>query len=292
VAEQILNYADTDAASGARRARGSARPALLAAAREVFQQRGYAGATTREIAQRAGASEPLVFRYFGSKANLFRLAVVQPFDEFIDQFSQDWTNREDHVSPDSPAREFVRWLYRHLLDNRQAVVTLMTAYEHEHDLDINLTGAQTMLDRLAAVVEHETRLRGWTASNVPVATRVIVGMVAASALAKDWLFAGDLDTHEDDIVDEMLTFIVNGFTRASATASARVIDQPELGRLTIHAATAPEVISSMHDWITDRTDLEIVDLAWRPATGTTGTEAHVYYRHHTPTSPNVVINRI
>lgn len=45
---------------------------LLAAATEVFAEKAYAGATTKEIAKRAGVTEPMLFRHFGSKAALFK----------------------------------------------------------------------------------------------------------------------------------------------------------------------------------------------------------------------------
>ena len=48
--------------------------ALLSAATSLFSRRGYAGVSTREIAQRAGYSETLIQRYFGGKRGL--LAVV------------------------------------------------------------------------------------------------------------------------------------------------------------------------------------------------------------------------
>ena len=43
---------------------------LLSAARDVFAERGFERATTLEIAQRAGVSEPTVFTYFDSKREL------------------------------------------------------------------------------------------------------------------------------------------------------------------------------------------------------------------------------
>jgi len=43
---------------------------ILAAAREVFSQKGYAEATTAEIAQTAGVSEGTIYNYFDSKRDL------------------------------------------------------------------------------------------------------------------------------------------------------------------------------------------------------------------------------
>ena len=49
--------------------------AILAAAREVFTHKGYDGAGTREIAERAQVNVALISRYFGSKEGLFAAAV-------------------------------------------------------------------------------------------------------------------------------------------------------------------------------------------------------------------------
>jgi AcrR family transcriptional regulator len=55
--------------------------ALLDAAREVFAESGYDGATVRAIATRAGVDAAMVNHWFGSKEGLFVKAVLQiPFD--------------------------------------------------------------------------------------------------------------------------------------------------------------------------------------------------------------------
>jgi AcrR family transcriptional regulator len=46
------------------------RTRILAAARELFEQRGTRGTTTREVAERAGVNEATLFRHFGSKSAL------------------------------------------------------------------------------------------------------------------------------------------------------------------------------------------------------------------------------
>jgi AcrR family transcriptional regulator len=51
---------------------------LLAAAAQLFAERGYARATTRELAAAAGVNEVTLFRHFGSKKNLFA-AVVEHY---------------------------------------------------------------------------------------------------------------------------------------------------------------------------------------------------------------------
>ncbi|TQM83633.1 TetR family transcriptional regulator [Saccharothrix saharensis] len=61
-----------------RRAGGEdTKAALLAAAREIFVERGYEGATVRSIASRAGVDAAMVNHWFGGKEALFAKAVLQ-----------------------------------------------------------------------------------------------------------------------------------------------------------------------------------------------------------------------
>ncbi|MGR6919545.1 TetR/AcrR family transcriptional regulator [[Actinomadura] parvosata] len=53
----------------------ASRAAILEAARAAFAERGYARATIREIAQRAGVTHGLIMRHFPSKEQLFIAAM-------------------------------------------------------------------------------------------------------------------------------------------------------------------------------------------------------------------------
>lgn len=52
---------------------------ILEAALNVFAQKGFSGARTKEIAKEAGVSETLVFRHFENKENLYAEALNQLF---------------------------------------------------------------------------------------------------------------------------------------------------------------------------------------------------------------------
>ncbi|MQY28881.1 TetR/AcrR family transcriptional regulator [Nocardia aurantia] len=66
---------DTDAAADGRPMRRrdavATRQSLLSAARTLMAERGVAGVSTREVAATAGVNQALVYRYFGSKDELF-----------------------------------------------------------------------------------------------------------------------------------------------------------------------------------------------------------------------------
>lgn len=66
---------------GRRPAGEDTRTALLDAAREVFSENGYEGATVRAIAARAGVDAAMVNHWFGNKESLFAQAVLSlPFN--------------------------------------------------------------------------------------------------------------------------------------------------------------------------------------------------------------------
>jgi AcrR family transcriptional regulator len=60
------------------------RERILAAAREAFAERGYAGATMRGIANDAGVDAALVVHFFGSKPALLEAAIEWPFDPEVE----------------------------------------------------------------------------------------------------------------------------------------------------------------------------------------------------------------
>jgi len=66
--------------SGRRPGKSTTRQELLDAAREVFADRGVDGATTREIAQRAGVDPAMIAHYFGSKGGLFEAVTALQVD--------------------------------------------------------------------------------------------------------------------------------------------------------------------------------------------------------------------
>jgi AcrR family transcriptional regulator len=62
----------------------SSRDEILKAARKLFAERGYQGATIRAIAAEAGVDAALVVHFFGNKATLLGEAIEWPFDPEVE----------------------------------------------------------------------------------------------------------------------------------------------------------------------------------------------------------------
>ena len=71
-----------------RKSREERREEILDAALEVFAERGYHGASTDEIARRAGISQPYIFRLFGTKKDLFIAVDTRCFRITLERFQQ------------------------------------------------------------------------------------------------------------------------------------------------------------------------------------------------------------
>jgi AcrR family transcriptional regulator len=56
---------------------------LREAARTVFTQKGWSRARTRDIAQEAGVTETVLYRYFPSKEDLFEGAILEPLEGLV-----------------------------------------------------------------------------------------------------------------------------------------------------------------------------------------------------------------
>jgi len=199
-----------------RRAPGEIRRLLIDAGREVFEERGYARATTREITRRAGVAETLLFRNFGSKANLFTEAVLLPLADFFDE----WVQRVAHVQPnldvtDSTYR-FNESLYEMAAANRGLLLTFFSTAVFEPEVlsahDAIATISES-LDDLAAASESELlRLRvDLDGYDVLVSSRIVVGTILAMALFGSILLpSGERARDRDQVLRELTRQILFG----------------------------------------------------------------------------------
>jgi TetR/AcrR family transcriptional regulator len=96
---------------------------ILDAATEVFSHRGYAGATTDQIAAAAGVSQPYVVRMFGTKEKLFVEVLCRDLDRMLAAF-----RAELGLESETPLRERLGLAYIDLLQDRGLLLSLMHGF--------------------------------------------------------------------------------------------------------------------------------------------------------------------
>jgi AcrR family transcriptional regulator len=104
---------------------------ILDAAVGEFAERGLHGASTEEIAKRAGISQPYVFRLFGSKKDLFKAATARCLRETLELFQ-----RAAEGKRGQEALEAMGAAYQELLVDRTRLRSQMQAYAACDDPEI------------------------------------------------------------------------------------------------------------------------------------------------------------
>ena len=203
------------AGQGERARRGSAPGLLEEAAREVFAERGY-GATTREIATRAGVSHDLIFRYFGSKEKLFFDAVVTPLLDAVGGLHQRWledpgltTMDHDHL-----IRRFVTGLYDFISENHsiaRAMVHLFVTSSTGGELERLRQRISETLAPMIVPVDTYLASEGLRHSATGLQLRLMILFIGVTANFLQNAYPTDDDVpSKEEILDELSRFISNG----------------------------------------------------------------------------------
>jgi AcrR family transcriptional regulator len=200
-------------APASRRPRGAPRKLLLAAARDLFARQDYRSTTTREIAEAAGVTEHLLFRNFGSKAGLFREALVLPFTGFVDDFGRTWESViPDKTDEEELTRRFVGQLYDVFVDHQGLLLTLMAAQvlSEEEAAEAGIADIRRSLTLLSQIGAEGMRIRGMRSSKPDLPAYSTVAAIAGMAALRSTYF-GTEQPSRDDIVDELVKATLHGF---------------------------------------------------------------------------------
>ena len=177
-----------------RRPTDEVRALILAAARSEFAEKGMAGAKTRKIAELAGISERLLFKYFVNKAQLFRISIVEPFRDKINDLHAEL----DSMAPDIRERNLhgAQETYLFLSKNSDLLKALIKSSEIGREIGYSLS------DLLSGSADR-IREQHVNSQTVPIvepgrAVRYAFAMVAGSVLLHDWLYPdSEIGTEND-----------------------------------------------------------------------------------------------
>lgn len=98
----------------------STKDKIIEAAIELVNEKGYKGATTREIADRAGVNEVTLFRHFGNKKGIVE-AIIQKY-AFVDSLEN--TFAEKVVEDLEKDLKMLVREYQGLLDQKKTIILL------------------------------------------------------------------------------------------------------------------------------------------------------------------------
>ncbi len=126
------------------------REEVLDAAVAEFAAFGLHGASTEAIAERAGISQPYIFRLFGTKKELFIAAAGRVCDRIIAAF------QEALAAEPEDALHAMGQAYKGLLARREEFLMLLQAFAAAEDRDV----LAVMRERFGDIYQRVTRVSG------------------------------------------------------------------------------------------------------------------------------------
>lgn len=202
-----------------RRSAETVRTLILNAARELFSERGYSGTATREIAARAGVAEVLLFRHFGSKANLFQQTVFEPLNRYIREFQVEHLERGDAAPGTEPeTQDFIAGLRNLLSTNRQLLMSAIAADMLESEVADGLRDNEALREYFLTAERYLEPNRDKYLVDLPLGVRFSFATALGVALFQDWLFA-DMEKQPDprQFLTELTTYMLGGLEGSHGT---------------------------------------------------------------------------
>ncbi|MCW2830558.1 MAG: HTH-type transcriptional repressor [Aeromicrobium sp.] len=193
--------------------RGTARPLLVEAARALFAERGYGGATTRLIAERAGVSEDLIFRYYRSKSGLLAEAVLRPLMQSIDRLKHDWTDvvAMQDLSDEAFVRWFVEGVYGLVTQNEsasRAMSLLLTEQANDPEFELLRESFGQLFEPLVSTFGEQMRRRAFRRGEIELQLRLLVVHIATAATFLPTTYRGAEPPSRQAVIDELTRSIL------------------------------------------------------------------------------------
>jgi AcrR family transcriptional regulator len=191
---------------------------ILRAAADEFKASGFSGATTASIARKADVTQAQLFRYFASKADLYREAVFKPLNQhFLEFLSRSLSDATQMEARSDRSRRYIGELQRFMSAHSEMLMSLIVAqtYAAGSTAGVNeFDSVRTYFERGAALM---TSRMADSSPRVDPKLMVRVSFVAvlACVLFKDWVFPAGMAT-EDEIRAAINDFVMDGINANSA----------------------------------------------------------------------------
>jgi AcrR family transcriptional regulator len=182
---------------------------IVLAARAEFKRSGFAGATTAAIARQADVTEAQLFRYFGSKSNLFRETIFKPVDQHFLKFTNKHLPdiRRAQSLPEM-SKLYATELQHFIRENSGMLASLVLAQTFDsQSAESSINSLHTYFDRCSALMSM--RLKDRAKVDPRLTVRVVFGAVLASVMFKEWLFPPGL-TDDAAVTAAVIDFIQEG----------------------------------------------------------------------------------
>jgi len=195
---KLANVGRKRAASTLRQSRRSREDILnriIEAATDEFNRFGYA-ATTATVARKAGVTEAQLFRYFGSKSNLFKETIFNPVNVHLQNFLT--KHFPEGVDDRERTNLYTSELQQFLSEHSGAFTSLIFAETYRNGSDVGVSGIDSLqkyFELGSALVKRRTRRK--TKIDPDLFVRLTFVTVLGCVMFKKWIFPPGIATNAE-----------------------------------------------------------------------------------------------
>jgi AcrR family transcriptional regulator len=197
-------------AEGAQPRRGRGRPgydleSVLQAAVEVFNERGYDGASMEDLSRRLGIAKSAIYHHVSGKEELLRMALDRALDG--------WAEAAERARElDAPAIERLEMLVRGtvaVLETRLPYVTLLVRVRGNTDVERAALERRRSFDRLVASLVEQAERDGDVRADLDpkVTARLLSGMINSVV---EWYRPGSRQAGRVSLADAVCAMAFDG----------------------------------------------------------------------------------
>lgn len=134
--------------------RNASQAAILKAARDLFAEKGFDGTTTKEIAQKSGCAEGLIFKYYKNKQALFARLLEEWHEYNIKQLQ----NLEQHQdSLEEELYNIIKWSFKqYQLSSKLTRIAISQRFMSQQPEELLQHRKLMFAERAALIIEKLT----------------------------------------------------------------------------------------------------------------------------------------
>lgn len=190
------------------------RERILEAAEQVIRSRGFARATTKDIARAAGCSEGSLYNHFKGKEDLFLCILRERLPAFIQQVIR-FPERAGHGTVQENLRELANTaltFYQQAIPLGASILSEPELLERQRQVLHRRNAGPHKANELLAAYLREEQHRGRISAdaNPEAAAAAILGACFQRAYVAEFLGAPPSDTQPDVFIDNLLDTVMVG----------------------------------------------------------------------------------
>jgi AcrR family transcriptional regulator len=191
------------------------RQQIVAVSAELFSQKGFNGTTTKEIANRAGVSEAIIFRHFTNKEELYSAIldykVRQSAERTTQHLKEAASRKDDHAFFSTLAYEVLEF---HRKDPTLMRLLMFSALEGHELSDIFFQSTtRGIRDYIRRYINQRISDGAFRKIDPVVGARAFIGMVTHQAQLRGLFKRDDLKHSNRRIADQFADIFLKGICK-------------------------------------------------------------------------------